>query len=384
MFRKLSFILCLASLLLAGCQTAGFEEAGGDGEMTVELSGSWATKAGTDATTGETAISDTQIFLFNAGDGTLYRKETLRSNGTTLVVKKIKAGEYDVVAVSNLITLLGEEAGSLNPVSREELDAVTVSLGMCDPEKGFVMYGCTPGVKVVRNSGPDASSSGSTTKATVVLQRFAARVRLVEVKNDIPDTFGNLIVDYVFLENGYGKWDLGGSLDAAGHAVVSEKVNWAGRVEGHSMDQWYDSPDPRIDSEDDVMYPAQTFRKSGFSIQKGLTEKLGYNFYTLPNPAEDINDQADGPASLSQHAYLRIVVHATFANYPVKNFYYPVTVLGGRDVNIAVSRNTTYDVSMTIRGDGVDDPNQEIRHGNIDVSVSVAAWDDGGTIEKNY
>lgn len=384
MIRKLSFILCLASLLLAGCQTAGFEEAGGDGEMTVELSGSWATKAGTDATTGETAISDTQIFLFNAGDGTLYRKETLRSNGTTLVVKKIKAGEYDVVAVSNLITLLGEEAGSLNPVSRKELDAVTVSLGMCDPEKGFVMYGSTPGVKVVRNSGPDASSSGSTTKATVVLQRFAARVRLVEVKNDIPDTFGNLIVDYVFLENGYGKWDLGGSLDAEGHAVVGEPVNWAGRVEGHSTDAWDAEPDPRINSADDAMYSDQTFCVSGFSIQKGLTERLGYNFYTLPNPAEGINDQADGPASASRPAYLRLVVHATFANYPAKSFYYPVTILGGRDVNIAVARNTTYDVSMTIRGDGVVDPNQEIRHGNMDFTFSVEPWGEGSDIHKTY
>lgn len=378
------FCLVLLAVSFSACDINEGGLAVDEGDLVVVFTGFHAdVKADTGATTGETALSDTQLFLFNTSDGSLYRKETLRDNASTFVVKKIKEGTYDVVAVSNLIALLGEE-GDVTPLSRAELDALPVRLSMCDPEKGFVMYGCEEGVRVYRNGGSSSEHSSSSSRATITLSRFASRVRLVNVKNDLADAFGDLVVDYVFLENGFGTWDLGGSVTAAGLDAVTEPVNWAGRREGKSGLSPDSEPCPLIVSAEDAMYAGQSYREAGVTIQKGLTETLGYCLYTLPNPYFDIQDQADGPASATQPAYLRIVVHATFQGVPGKSFYYPVTIRGGRDYNLAVARNTTYDVSMTIRGDGVLDPNQEIRHGNIECSFDVAPWGEGNDIHKTY
>lgn len=384
MFYRFFGFALMAALLLPSCNVNELRGGADEGDLVVVLSGvDVMVKADTGASTGETALSDTQVFLFNTNDGTLYRKETLRENGSTFTIKKIKEGIYDVVAVSNLIELMGEE-GDITPATKAELDAFPMKLSLCDPEKGFVMYGIEKAVKVYKNSGGGADQSGSAARATITLSRFASRVRLVSVKNNLADVFGDLHLDYVFLENGYGTWSLGGDVNGQGLYAVSEPVNWAGRLEGKSGLGINTVPSPLIVSEEDAMYPKQTFRNIDMTIQKGLTETLGYCLYTLPNPYENIEDQADGPASATQPAYLRIVVHATFTGMPNKSFYYPITIRGGRDYDKAVARNTTYDVSMTILGDGVLDPNQEIRHGNLEFSFTVAPWDEGSDIHKTY
>ncbi len=381
--KKLFLILSMP-LLLVSCDGADIvADDTGDGVMEVSVEGLPLTKASTESYPGEMALHDTQVFLFRSADGMLYRKEAISGDATSMTVKRLKADDYDVVVVCNLKALIGEE-GDLNPISKSELQNVSVSLAMCDPEKGFVMYGEQDKVTVTKNSGSSSGQSGSAAKASVTVSRFASRVRLISVRNEIPDAFGDLTIDYAFLENGYGTWTLDGRSSASGLYAVSEPVNWAGRREGHSNEFVTDNNDILIGSPADAMYPDQTFRSlGGRVIHKGVTEGIGAALYTLPNPAENITDQEDGPATTTQPAYLRLVVHATFGNGG-RGYYYPVTILGGPDVNKAVSRNTTYDVSLTIRGAGVDDPNNVIRHGNMDVTFTVEPWAPGSDIHKTY
>ena len=381
-FTKHIFSFLFLAALLMSCNEMNVID-NGEGSLDVNVEGLPITKASTESYAGETALYDTQVYLFRSADGTLYRKEVLTGSATSLTVKRLKADKYDVVVLCNMRELLGDE-GNINPLTKDELESVAMTLALCDPEKAFVMYGEEPEVTVTKNSGSGSGQSGSAAKATVTVSRFAARVRLVSVRNEIPDAFGDLTVDYAFLENGYGTWTLDGRRDAAGLYAVSEPVNWAGRREGHSNEYLTEDNDIVIDRAARAMYPAQTFRAiEGKTIHKGATENVGVSLYSLPNPAQDIEDQEDGPATTSMPAYMRLVVHATFGNGG-RGYYYPVTILGGADVNKAVTRNTTYDVSLTIRGAGVDDPNNVIRHGNMDVTFTVEPWGEGSDIHKTY
>lgn len=381
-FTKHIFSFLFLAALLVSCNEMNVVDSD-EYSMDVNVEGLPITKASTESYAGETALYDTQIFLFRSADGALYRKEVMTGSATSMTVKRLKADKYDVVVLCNMRELLGDE-GNINPLSKDELEGTAMTLAMCDPEKAFVMYGEEPEVTVTKNSGSGSGQSGSATKATVTVSRFAARVRLVSVRNEIPDAFGDLTVDYAFLENGYGTWTLDGRRDAAGLYAVSEPVNWAGRREGHSNEYITEDNDIVIDRATRAMYPAQTFRAiEGKTIHKGATENVGISMYSLPNPAQDIEDQEDGPATTSMPAYMRLVVHATFGNGG-RGYYYPVTILGGPDVNKAVTRNTTYDVSLTIRGAGVEDPNNVIRHGNMDFTFSVEPWGEGSDINKTY
>ena len=380
--KKLFLILSLPFLVCA-CNEMGVADTAEDCDMEVVVEGLPLTKASTESYPGETALHDTQIFLFRAADGSLYRKESIDGDASAITVKRLKADHYDVVVLCNMKAVLGED-GNLNPFTKKDLEDVTMTLAMCDPEKGFVMYGEEKDVTVVKNSGSGSQQSGSAVKATVLVSRFASRVRLVSVRNEIPDAFGNLIIDYVFLENCYGTWTLDGRRNADGLYAVSEPVNWAGRREGHSNETITEDNNIVIDSASDAMYPDQTFRSvEGVSIRKGSTEGMGLSLYSLPNPAENIEDQEDGPATTTRPAYMRLVVHAIFENSN-RGYFYPITILGGPDANKAVARNTTYDVQLTIRGAGVDDPNNVIRHGNIDIQFNVEPWGEGGDIQKTY
>lgn len=380
--KKLFLILSMP-LLACACNEMGVTDGAEDGVMEVLVEGLPLTKASTESYPGETVLHDTQVFLFRSADGSLYRKESLDGDASSVTVKRLKADHYDVVVLCNMKAVLGED-GDLNPFTKKDLEGVAMTLAMCDPEKGFVMYGEQQDVTVVKNSGTGSQQSGSAAKATVQVSRFAARVRLVSVRNEIPDAFGNLVIDYVFLENGYGTWTLDGRSNADGLYAVSEPVNWAGRREGHSNEVITEDNNIVIDSASDAMYPAQTFRAvEGVSIRKGATEGMGLSLYSLPNPAQDIEDQEDGPATTSRPAYMRLVVHAVFEN-SARGYYYPVTILGGPDADRAVTRNTTYDVQLTIRGAGVDDPNKVIRHGNVDITFNIEPWGAGGDIHKVY
>ena len=377
MKKKVLFSLtALTMMSLAACNQIG-EPASqeGTGTLVIELRGAPSTKAGTDAAGNEETLKDTQIFIFNTDSGeSLYRKETVTGADKTLSVTHMKAGTYTVAALSNYPALNASASGggALNPKTRKELEDVAVNLGMCDPQNCFLLYGVTASPVTVRSdSGTEASSSASAAKADVTLRRFASRVRLVEVENELPEAYGALKVDHVFLENGYGSWTIGAAADPTG------PVNWGGRKEGKASSA---TEGDFIQAQGDAQYPAQTFRDCGTSVARGAdkAEKFNYLFYTFPNPAQQNQDNFSGPLAGTGAACVRLVVRATFEGGNGRSFYYPVTILGAGDKPLA--RNTSYDVRMTIRGEGVSDPNEEPKYGNLNVEIAIAPWDDGGEV----
>lgn len=386
--KRLFLSLAVIAAALTACNqidNPAVEEDEG-GHLYVELRGApVVTKADVTPLPSEVLLKDTQVFVFNDDEEkTLYRKETVTGDQKTIDIPHVKAGNYTVVAVSNYGSLSSDDAaGNLSPRNRADLDAAVITLGMCDPTNCFVMYGATDGVVTVNaNSGSSSSTTASATKAPITLQRFAVRVRLVEVENKIPTAYGDLRLDYMFLANAYGTWVLNPAASSPA-AKPTEPVNWGGRLKGRSADQVSrTNVQAAIRSASDAMYYNSTFSALGLRVPQTQTLKVEQPLYSLPNPTERSQDNFNGALQETTPACLRLVLHATFDANPDKSFYYPVTIIGTGDTPVV--RNTTYDVRMTIRGEGVFDPNEEPKYGNMSVEVTVEPWSDGGDIPKEF
>lgn len=364
--KKILVSVAFAAALLAACNEAvPSDEMMSCGALTVFLQGEPATKAGGPAEGLEGVLTESQVFIFNE-DGTLYRKESIAGNGTTMTATNIKAGSYTVAVLCNYVTEKGD-SGNLDPASLSDLEASEVSLAYANPARSFVMYGKAPGVTVVAGEDPAA--------AAVTVSRFVSRVRLVSVENEIPDAYGDLTLDYAFLENAFGAW----TLSASGNPA--EPVNWGGRSAGQ---EGASTTGIINGSTQAATYPDQTFHAPGQDISKGADHKYepGWDFYTFPNPTTATDDHFSGGLDVTSPALTRLVLHASFKGNAEKQFYYPVTILGPQ--NVPLARNTAYDVTVIIRGEGVLDPNEEPQYGSVAVVVTPADWEDGGEIRSEF
>ena len=350
------FLLCAAGLLaVAACNE--FQNAGQTGTLSLVVveGGTPSTKAsGTSELSYEKKINDLQIFIFEGE--TLFRYDRVTQGLGTLPYSRnfgsVKAGAYRVWAVAN--------ARDLSDVTtEEELASAAIYLtdcGLTDAE-GFVMAG----------SGDVLVSNGSAATASVPLARFAARVRLVSVTNEVPETYadgGAVTVQSVFLVNALGTWNLGGS------GTASEWVNLGGREAGS---QASNNPGDVISSEDQVNpseYLEHVYRTEAAQIANGSTHSFSNCcLYSFPNDVSD--DHTGNSATLSSGALTRLVVLATVNG---EDWWYPVTLFKNGD---GLERNTSYDVRLTFRATGSDDPNEPVGKGDLSAVVSVRAWESG-------
>ncbi len=345
---KKNCILAVCGLLaVAACQELPATDAsdGGTLRISVKSDAGVSSKALTDPVGNDAAIHDTQLFLF-ASDGSLYRCEMLDENELSHTLTKVKAGSYQVVAVVN--------APALSTVqSKDELEQTAIDLGLNDPERGFVMYG--EAVETV------TVEAGATTeaRAEVTIFRHVGRIRLGTVKNNLPPAYGDLSVEYAFIENGLGVWDYGGT----GSPEVY--VNYAGRLQGRNGSS---APADFITSATDADYAALTFHSLTRIVENGTTESFGAPFYTYPNSVLAVDDHfgaTDGAACV------RLVLKAVYGEDDSQSWYYPVTIPN-------VERNKSYDVSFVIGGPGTDDPNGKVDNSNLRVVITVEPWEDGG------
>lgn len=324
------------------------------GEGTLILSfttGGMATKSDTAPSGKDAAIHDIQAFLF-LPDGSLYRRETLSGNDMTKSLDRVKAGSYDIVAVAN-----APEIGSVH--KKAELEETRHTLASNDPDKGFLMYGTSEGVTV-------KSESDAPVRAVIAVRRYAGRVRLTSVKNNLPAVYGALKVDCVFLENALGTWTFG-AMDAP-----SDYVNYAGRKPGRNASS--DEGD-FIKDVADAGCASLTFNAVNRSVAAASQERFNLPFYTLPNKLTSADDHFEG--ATSGDACTRLVVRASYGENGSQQWYYPVTVPN-------LERNKSYDVSFIISGPGVKDPNQRVSSGNLDVVISVDPWSAGDEYEGKF
>ena len=360
--KKINLLLCLAAGLLAVSACNEFQSTGQAGTLSLVILEGDAplTKAsGTTELSYEKKINDLQIFIFEGS--TLFRYERITQGLGTLPYSRnfgsVKAGAYRVWVVAN--------ADDLGDVSTEEELASTViqltDCGLTDAE-GFVMAG----------SGDVLVSNGASATAAVALTRFAARVRLVSVTNELPASYadaGAVTVQSVFLINALGTWNLGGVGSA------SEWVNLGGREAGF---QSSNNAGKFISSEDQVNpsdYLEQVYRTEAIQIARGATQSFSdCCLYSFPNDLT--GDHTGNSATASSGALTRLVVLATVNG---EDWWYPVTLF--KDGS-GLLRNTSYDVRLTLRATGSSDPNEPVGKGNLSATVSVSKWEAGAEYDE--
>lgn len=353
--KKINVIVLVLSLLMAifgamSCDniTPSGEESG---SLTLVIFGEDATKASAiDAQPYETALNSLQILVFEGE--TLMRHENITEGLSSLPLSKtfsdLKAGAYQVYAVANAPSLSG--VGSLTAFL-----ATAVTLTDCGltTSTGFVM--CAGATATVSN--------GSTTSAALSLQRFCSRVKLVSVTNSVPAGYaggGAITVKGAFLINAKGTWNLAGSGSA------SEWVNLGGRTSGnHASTNRGDYIDAAADVNPSA-YQAHVFHADGSSVARGATKNYGTYFYTMPN--EVTTDHTGATATPSTGAMTRLVILATVNG---TDYWYPVTLF---KEGKGPERNTAYDVTVTIKATGSDDPNEPVGKGNLTATVTVRDW----------
>lgn len=302
----------------------------------------------------EKAVNNLQVFLFDGE--TLFRYEKISSGIGTLPWNKtyeaLKAGTYKVFVVAN--------AADLSAVATEsELNGQLVHLSDCslDTGTGFVMAGNTTA----------SVGGGGVATASVALTRFAARVRLVSIENQLPPTYssgGAMTVKSVFLINATGTWNLGGT------GAASEWVNLGGRSAGKQASTARGDFIAAAAQVNPTAYQAQVFRSDGSSIANGLRKDYtDFNFYSFPNAVT--GDHTGASATPADGALTRLVVLATVNG---TDWWYPVTLF--KDGK-GLERNTSYDVRLILRATGSGDPNEPVGKGDLTAVVSVNSWSEG-------
>lgn len=341
--------LLTALLCLSSC--SGALGPGQEGSLRLVISDGGATKA-SDVTEldYEKRINNLQVFLFEGA--ALYSYERLDTQGSSFPLTRtysgVRAGNYKVYVVANAADLRGV-------ITEEALLETAVHLSDCgvDASLGFVMAGS--GVATVEETEA---------RLSVELRRFAARIRLVSIENQVPSTYaegGSVTVKGVFLVNALGSWTLSGNGDA------TEWVNLGGRLEGRQASE---QRSDFLVSEGQVhpaLYRSQVFRGGSATLARG--SRVDYSdccLYTFPNGVTV--DQTGPAATQAGGALTRLVV---LAHVDGEDWWYPVTLFKeGR----GPQRNTTSDVKLILRATGSSDPNEPVGTGSLEATVSVRGW----------
>ncbi len=316
------------------------------------------------ALTYEKQVNRLDVFVFQGS--TLYMHEAVTSGiGTSGTIwsktyESVPSGGYTVYAVAN-------DAGvaSLTTISAIESKAITLDQNSRTAANGFVMAAqATAGV-----------SNGATATAEVHMSRFVSRVRLVSVTNAAPAAFGVLTVKAAFLENVWGTWNIGGA-----NGDLSQWVNLAGRAASQNATTdvtkyvGYNGASTNVNPS---AYASQVFTSLGSAdIAVGATKSdfTDAQKYLYAFPSTVTADQT-GPiadANKANGALPRLVVVAMLNG---TEYFYPVTLY--KDAK-GLERNYTYDVTLTVKGTGSDDPNKPVGKGNLTATVTVNNWT-GGT-----
>ncbi len=297
----------------------------------------------------EEAANKVEILVFDEnGDINLYENvadAALTANlNVTHGTKTVYAVVNSPVSLSNIKT-----AAALEDVG------IILSDNSIDKTKGFVMVG----------KKTDVTVGASTDPCPIAVSRHTARITLASVKSELPQAYGDLKIVNIFLTNVVGKQNLGGDADAGADAWY----NQMGRVT-NSKDKTHII--------DGVTYmatdPTLTFSGADITVGYNATQTPNLLFYTYPNsnstPLTGWTDSFNGAATR-----LVLAAEITTGSGEAETYYYPVPLP-------ALVRNNTYDVSVTITGLGLDDPEGDIQKDAINVSVSINGWTPGDAIKK--
>lgn len=371
--KKILFALSFVSLmLLSGACLEMNDIHEGPGSLTISVMTGIDTKASaTDVLAAEKKLKRLDVFLFQSSSGSWaflnhvavdpVASDAGYVSGTNTWSKTysdLSIADYKVIVVANcsaVASLTTEAAIKAVAINLEDNDLAGTN--------GFHMYGETT-----------TSVSGSSNSATVSLERFVSRVRLVNVTNQVPSTFANsgaITVKAAFLENVYCDWTLTGT------GTPGTWVNLCGRKSGS---QTSTTRADYIDTESEVNPSAvKSYVWQAYNANVANAGNMGAAgttanrmFYCYPNPANNVSNDDTGAYDGGTLVPLaRLVILATVNG---TDYWYPVTLVKN---GTAIQRNYSYDVSVTIKGTGSDDPNKPVSKGNLTATVSVSAWGAG-------
>ena len=293
--------------------------------------------SGTTVVGQEATISGVQIAIFDAsGNLAAYKNST---GSTASFSFSLRTGViYTACAVVNGPSVQGK-------TSLSEIEAVTYTFGdYNDPSADFAMYG---------KSTMSAALSSSNKSISISAERNVCRVNLVSCTVTKPTgATGTYAYGYAFLSN------IPKTLKVSGATVATSatnNLNWYGR-------QTLATTGTIIDGSTYTSTPTWDYSAASCPVY----------FYAGPNAASDAITayQTTWAATAT-----RLVVVATWAG---TTYYYPVAIP-------ATAKNTCYDVTMTITGPGITDPQGPIpSNTSLSVSVSVAGWTAGTAYTPSY
>lgn len=316
MKKRFYFAALVAAIALASCteKNAGLVEPGEMMELFVNVPCLETKVSGSPQDEGR--VSDLQVFVFDKETGIL---ESYGNASTSSMKLSCVPGNKEIVALVNAPSMSGIATLS-------ELQAKKSSLK--DNASGrLVMSG-----QMTRMLTPSDNA------ATVNVSRLAAKVTLINIKNQMSlevNKQKEFVVTAVYMINAVGD-----------RAYLSSST----------PDVWYNKMKYEAGCPD-FLYDAPKVKLGAGQIYSNQ-----HHFYCYPNmTSSDVNE---GTWSARK---TRLVVEATLGG---ETCYYPVTMSD-------LAQNTAYTVALTVTRPGSSSPDIPITTNEATVSVNVKDWIDG-------
>ena len=277
----------------------------------------------------EKFVRDVTVLVFDKSSGKLNACKKVYS-AYDQVSFTVTEGEKTVYALVN-----GPDLGSVKNIEQmlQQIDDLSSSEIGSD---GLAMIG----------SSDCVVSADKVAKPIVVVRRLVARVVLKKVTNKLPQQYGQMTLDCVYLGNANLIQTLAGE--------VSGMVN---------PDGYEDDEKTRPIGKDGAVgaCPAYIYRASGAEVASGASSSVKYHMYCQPNKSQTVTCM-----------YLLVTIDGS-------QYYYRVPLYNG------LTANTTHSVELEITNLGSPlPPVDDMQRGEIQAIVSIAGWGAGDKYQVEF
>ena len=302
----------------------------------------------------EKVVNQLQLFLFK--DGARYDYISLQGNALVFPYTRrytsLSSGSYAVYAVAN-----GPDLSSVTTEAQLQSRSVTLADCSLSDTKGFVMAAASTSVSI---------TAGASTQVSLSLQRFASRVQVVSIRNQVPSTYaesGAVTIKGIFLENANSQWNLMGTGEPSSWVMLGGRV--AGKQASNERSDFVSEATQVPES-----FRTQLYRSFAQTIaREGTWYPDSCGLYAFPN--RRTVDHTGASATAESGALSRLVV---LARVNGADWWYPVTLF---QQGTGLERNTSYDVTLAIRATGSTDPNEPVSEAQLAATVTCNGWTTG-------
>jgi len=300
----------------------------------------------------ERTVNDYEVFVFNT-DGSLSRHLYRQTGGevgkTYQESLSLPAGEFRIYALLN-----GSGMGS-KVESEDELLGLEIGLAESNSRSGLLQLGSTSA----------SVSMGEGTSVEIRALRIVARLHLDSVRNNLPAAYNDVQVTGFMLINVVGNENLGCS------AIHSKWLNRYGRSTVGNRNSIIDGENYKASAS------ALTWKTLSEKIPTGeASSALATNLYCFRNTLTNL------PSGWKPEFEDCATVAVLITSINGTTYYYPVRI--NEYIEGAILPNYSYSMSLTLNNIGSKDPCEMIQLGDLNASISVDSWGDGGNADYKY